>query len=159
MLCTTRIASRHPQAILHCSASKHPRRLPVCRMFGHSPAFGQVAGQPAGAGGLVGQQCPPIGDLTWVKGDPVPIGEPSRDGRRRALVLEFFATWCPHCRAAAPYLSEVQNRYMNKDVDIIGISSETVDVSVMQWCHHPVCRDSVKCDGLHLWVYCGSPYH
>eukprot|EP00198_Chlamydomonas_reinhardtii_P004271 XP_001693607.1 predicted protein [Chlamydomonas reinhardtii] len=59
---------------------------------------------------IVGQQCPPIRGLTWVKGDPVPVGVANSSGPKRVLVVECWATWCPPCRDSIPVrdLSELQ---------------------------------------------------
>ena len=51
---------------------------------------------------IVGQQCPPIRGLTWVKGDPVPVGVANSSGPKRVLVVECWATWCPPCRDSIP---------------------------------------------------------
>ncbi|PNH11046.1 Thiol-disulfide oxidoreductase ResA [Tetrabaena socialis] len=71
---------------------------------------------------VVGTQCPAIRGLTFVKGDPVAIG--AKDAKR-VLVIECWATWCGPCRTSIPHLTELQAKYKDKEVYIIGISSET----------------------------------
>lgn len=44
------------------------------------------------------------------------------DLKGKVYVLEFWATWCPACRAAAPYLSAWSAKH--QDIPIIGISDE-----------------------------------
>lgn len=45
-----------------------------------------------------------------------------RDYRGNIVLLDFWATWCPPCRKSIPELVELQNRYRNKGVVILGIS-------------------------------------
>lgn len=33
---------------------------------------------------------------------------------QNVVILNFFATWCPPCRAEIPYLSDLQKKYQNK---------------------------------------------
>ena len=40
-------------------------------------------------------------------------------------VVEFWATWCPPCRDSMPHLSELQKKYKDQGVHILGISDET----------------------------------
>ena len=57
------------------------------------------------------------------------------DGKPQALkqwqgkiaVVNFWATWCPPCRAEMPELSQLQDQYRDKDVIVLGISTEDVD--------------------------------
>ncbi|GIM11718.1 hypothetical protein Vretimale_15151, partial [Volvox reticuliferus] len=72
---------------------------------------------------VVGTQCPLIRGLTYIKGDPLPIGVKS-DALKRVFVIESWATWCGPCRTSIPHLTELQHKYLNKHVYIVGISSE-----------------------------------
>ncbi|KAG2443510.1 hypothetical protein HXX76_001863 [Chlamydomonas incerta] len=74
---------------------------------------------------IVGQQCPPVRGLTWIKGDPIPVGVPaSSSGPKRVLIVECWATWCPPCRDSIPHLTELQHKYKDKQVYVIGVTSE-----------------------------------
>lgn len=59
----------------------------------------------------------------WVKGNPVEIG----NGRNESVfVVEFWATWCPPCRTSIPHLTEIQKKYRDDGVVVVGISTEDV---------------------------------
>jgi len=67
----------------------------------------------------------PAPDLTLsgvVKGDAV---APSLKESGKITVVEFWATWCGPCRQSIPHLTELQKKYKDKNVRIIGISDET----------------------------------
>jgi thiol-disulfide isomerase/thioredoxin len=46
------------------------------------------------------------------------------DLKGKIVVVEFWATWCPPCRASIPHLIKMNNQYKDKGVVIIGLSSE-----------------------------------
>ncbi len=56
----------------------------------------------------------------WVKGEPAQV----TGNDRNIYVVEFWATWCPPCRASIPHLTEVQKRFKDKNVIVVGISDE-----------------------------------
>ena len=44
------------------------------------------------------------------------------DFKGKVILLNFWATWCPPCRAEIPELIKWQNEYGNKGLQIIGIT-------------------------------------
>ncbi len=69
--------------------------------------------------GSIGDAAPPLNVEYWVKGQPVKV-EPGNN----IFVVEFWATWCGPCKRTIPHLTEVQKRFANKGVVIIGVSDE-----------------------------------
>ncbi|KAG0053260.1 hypothetical protein BGZ83_001430 [Gryganskiella cystojenkinii] len=73
----------------------------------------------------VGTTIPFIDDFIVIKGDPATtIGGPIPEGRTKVVVLEFWATWCGPCLQSIPHLSELQRKYKDVDVTIIGSTNE-----------------------------------
>ena len=46
----------------------------------------------------------------------------------KVYVMEFWATWCGPCRAGMPHLTEIQEKYRDQGVTLIGVSREKRDV-------------------------------
>ncbi len=55
--------------------------------------------------------------LTDLEGDPVSFS--SLEGQ--AVVLNFWATWCPPCRREMPLLDDIQKEYGPKGLTIVGV--------------------------------------
>jgi peroxiredoxin len=45
-----------------------------------------------------------------------------QDYRGQAIILNFWATWCPPCKAEMPDLEQVNLQYQNKGLVVIGIN-------------------------------------
>jgi thiol-disulfide isomerase/thioredoxin len=78
----------------------------------------------------IGDKAPSIDIAHWIKGvemDRRGAFEPiTKFGDGNVYVLEFWATWCGPCRAGMPHLSEMQEKYADYGVTIIGVSNETL---------------------------------
>ncbi len=79
-------------------------------------------GMRPGASAKLGDPAPALMGLEWVKNGPVEM----KPGT--VYVVEFWATWCPPCRQSIPHLTELQRKYRDKNVVIVGISTEKMGV-------------------------------
>jgi len=43
---------------------------------------------------------------------------------KKIVVVEFWATWCGPCKKSIPHLTDLQLRYKNDGVIILGVSDE-----------------------------------
>jgi peroxiredoxin len=99
---------------------------------------------PMGSGVLrVGDTVP---DFTLQTLDGEKVSFSSLEGQ--AVVLNFWATWCPPCRREMPLLDDIQRVYGSRGVTIIGVSFDepapvvqryidTVDVTYPIWVDAP----------------------
>ena len=44
------------------------------------------------------------------------------DLRSKAVFINFWATWCPPCRAEMPEIEDLYQKHMNTDVAVIGVN-------------------------------------
>jgi thiol-disulfide isomerase/thioredoxin len=69
----------------------------------------------------LGDPAPPLKIAQWIKGQPVDL---AAGKGKNVYVLEFWATWCHPCRDSIPHLTELQKKYKDKGLVVIGISDE-----------------------------------
>ncbi len=71
---------------------------------------------PQATGNWIGKAMPDFVVEQWFTSQPDPTG--------KVLVLDFWATWCPPCRAAIPHMNELQASFRN-DICCVGVTDET----------------------------------
>lgn len=52
--------------------------------------------------------------------------QPLSQWRDRVMVVNFWATWCPPCLEEMPELSSLQDKYRDRNLTIVGISTDDV---------------------------------
>ena len=50
----------------------------------------------------------------------------------QAVILHFWATWCPYCKKLQPKLVELEKKYQQQDVKIVAISFNEEDGAMPQ---------------------------
>jgi peroxiredoxin len=91
------------------------------------PGVGEIEGKPASAAGApsnpdllaVGTATPDF-TLKTPQGQKVSLAS----YRGRAVLLEFFATWCPHCNAEAPHLRKLYASLPHSKIAFISVNAD-----------------------------------
>lgn len=65
----------------------------------------------------VGDAAPALHVQKWLNGEPVEKFEAGK-----VYVIECWATWCGPCVAAIPHVSELQTKYKDKGLTVIGLN-------------------------------------
>ena len=68
----------------------------------------------------LGDPAPQLKVKEWVKGEAVDL---KAGAEKNIYVIEFWATWCSPCIRGIPHLTELQKKYKNQGVVVVGISS------------------------------------
>ncbi|SCB55442.1 Thiol-disulfide isomerase or thioredoxin [Bradyrhizobium shewense] len=61
---------------------------------------------------------PPITVENWLRGEPLTSFQPGK-----VYIVEFWATWCRPCVAAMPHLMELQDKYKDSGVEVVGVAA------------------------------------
>jgi peroxiredoxin len=95
----------------------------------HADGVGRIEGEPASAAKILtkgllafGAQAPDF-TLRTPTGTPVSL----RALRGKAVLLEFFATWCPHCNAEALHLRDLYAQLPRAKVAFVSIDGNSDD--------------------------------
>src|SRR5665647_2132327 len=86
-------------------------------MAGQGSVGGRMNTSPAKSG-LISRQAPDF-TLASVDGKKVSLAE---FRNKNVVLLDFWATWCPPCRAAMPELAELDSKYGGKGLKVISIN-------------------------------------
>ncbi|MBY6051611.1 TlpA disulfide reductase family protein [Cytobacillus firmus] len=57
-------------------------------------------------------------ELADMEGNPVKLS----DYRGKAVLLNFWASWCPPCRAEMPHMEKLYKKYKDKKFDILAVN-------------------------------------
>lgn len=116
--------------VLHAGAFAQQTQLPVLELppEGHRQPKAEPQKDGAEAGypdtpaknvnakrDIRNKTAPPLKVERWLNGVP--------NRKDKTVLIDFWATWCPPCRALIPELQDWHNRYKD-DLVIIGISNE-----------------------------------
>ncbi|TGR95161.1 TlpA family protein disulfide reductase, partial [Mesorhizobium sp. M1C.F.Ca.ET.188.01.1.1] len=61
---------------------------------------------------------PSIQAETWLRGEPLTSFEPGK-----VYIVEFWATWCGSCVDGMPHLMQLQEKYRESGVEIVGVAA------------------------------------
>jgi len=75
----------------------------------------------------VGSKAPAIDIEHWVSDRNGDFKHVTEFEPGKVYVIEFWATWCGPCIASMPHLSELQDEYADKGVQIISITDESLE--------------------------------
>ena len=81
------------------------------------PFFASQTTRPGGPEGLVGESAPILA-LRDDRGSPVSLEQ----YRGRVVLMNFWASWCPPCRAEMPDLQRLANAYAHSGIAIVGVN-------------------------------------
>ena len=69
---------------------------------------------------LIGRDMPRLAIKNWISKDKLS----PRDLEGRIYIIEFWATWCPHCVKEMPRLNELARKYRQNEVFFITLSQD-----------------------------------
>ena len=78
-----------------------------------------TSGREHSAGQLQGQAAPDFA-LTSLDGKTVKLS----DFRGKAVLLNFWATWCEPCKIEMPWFVELQNKYGPQGLQVLGVAMD-----------------------------------
>ncbi len=76
----------------------------------------------------IGSKAPVLDIENWVSNGNGQFKKVTTFESGKVYIVEFWATWCGPCVASMPHLSETQQQYAKKGVQLISVSSEELEV-------------------------------
>jgi|GEM_PF-3537927 len=78
-----------------------------------------------------------------VNGNQFSLNEFLKNFKGKAIIIDFWASWCHACREKVPHLKEIYSKYKKEGLEIIGVSSDKTED---KW------RAAMKKDGSGIWL-------
>ena len=114
----TEALSRLLQEMLSVSKEKAMQAEPEKRTAPKAPDYPPHHTDVRSATDRQGEDAPKFSVAQWVSKRP--------DMENKTVVIDFWATWCPPCRAAIPHMNELQQKFSG-DLVCVGVSDESAD--------------------------------
>ena len=89
------------------------------RRSGYSAFVNTPSGQKLPAGDVKGRPAPDF-SLATLEGQQVKLS----DYRGKAVLLNFWATWCGPCKVEMPWFVDLQKQYGSQGLQIIGVAMD-----------------------------------
>jgi thiol-disulfide isomerase/thioredoxin len=67
---------------------------------------------------MIGQPAAALAAETWMNSEPLTLDSL----RGKVVLIDFWATWCPPCRAVIPTLARIYKEYNSQGLEIIGFT-------------------------------------
>jgi thiol-disulfide isomerase/thioredoxin len=93
--------------------------LACCTLLSDAQAQPQPSSEPEKLPSFIGKPAPPF-TLTTLAGKQVSLA----DFKGKALIVNFWATWCGACRLEMPWLAQLREKYEGRGFEIIGVVTD-----------------------------------
>ncbi|RVC83063.1 TlpA family protein disulfide reductase [Mesorhizobium sp. M4A.F.Ca.ET.022.05.2.1] len=67
----------------------------------------------------MGSPAPSVKVEDWLRGEPLTNFQPGK-----VYIVEFWATWCGPCVAAMPHLVQLQEKYKDSGLEVLGVAAD-----------------------------------
>lgn len=71
-----------------------------------------------------------------------------RDARGKVVLLDFWASWCPPCRASTPALAALRRQYKDRGFEVVGVNRQEDATTI--WAFEEEMKEQMSASGLTL---------
>ncbi len=117
--------------------------------------LGAQSGQPTLGAAKIGKPAPAFSVMT-LGGKEVSLA----DYKGKALIVNFWATWCGACKLEMPWLAQLRDEYANRGFEVVGIVTDGASEEVVRKIaeKYGVKYTVARCNHKTAQAYGGLPY-